>query len=150
MPFKEPFHIGPFEVDRSGGISLKEQHEITSFVVSWRGCSVLAKLREGDEGDAHLRLEAALGRIPSTAGEQDTVRSRCFAILRALPGALPDGWQLRLLPDHRMRLETSQTVALPITVTDLVARLTCFLLALDPYLDLLQEAGITRSQPLAA
>jgi hypothetical protein len=70
-------------------------------------------------------------------------------MLRDLLGELPETWTARLLPDHQPQLEVETMVALPTTVTNLVTELTLFLLALSPYLDLMDQAGfglVTRPQ----
>jgi hypothetical protein len=67
-----------------------------------------------------------------------------FQMLRNVLGALPDTWTARLLPDHQSQLEVETVVALPITVTNLVTELTLFLLALSPYLELMDQAGLGR------
>jgi hypothetical protein len=64
-------------------------------------------------------------------------------MLRSLLNALPPAWSARLLPDHQPQLEVETSVDLPITVTNLVAELTLFLIILSPYLDLMDRAGVT-------
>lgn len=143
MPFDAPFNLGPFAVDAAGRLSPRGGiPERSGFILAWRGRSVHAHLSEAEPGN-RLVLEVALGRIPSTAQEVTAdQRPRSFAALRALPGALPTGWRLRLMPDHRLRLEAELLIELPITVTLLLTELTCFLLALAPFLDLLDEVGV--------
>jgi hypothetical protein len=64
-------------------------------------------------------------------------------MLRGLLNALPPAWSARLLPDHQPQLEVETSVDLPITVTNLVVELTLFLIILSPYLDLMDQAGVT-------
>ena len=64
----------------------------------------------------------------------------CLTMLRSLLSSLPPAWSARLLPDHQPQLEVETIVALPITVTNLVAELTLFLIVLSPYLDLMDRA----------
>ncbi len=142
MPFKEPFVLGPFSVDAEGRLSLTRQDVSPGFSVRWRGRVVQARLMQNDSGDGHLCLQSSLGRIPSTASDPAT-RVACLSTLRDMRGALPEAWSVRLLPDHQPRLEVKTMVALPITVTNLVAELASFLLVLSPYLDLMDEAGVT-------
>jgi len=92
-------------------------------------------------GQGGLQIHARLGQVPSTAGRADT-RPGLFAALRFLARAMPIGWRLRLAPDHSIRLERSLTVKMPTSAVDLLADLICFLLALAPYLDLLDESGL--------
>jgi hypothetical protein len=94
--------------------------------------------------DGRLRLQAILGRVPSTAsGDRTGARPQSFASLRAVQRGLPRAWSVRLLPDHRALLEVEAGIALPITAIGLVTELTRFLLTLSPYLDLLEEGGVT-------
>ena len=92
-----------------------------------------------------MRLQTGLGRIPSTgAGTDDGAwRRGSFAVLRLLPRNLPDGWRIRLTPDHQFRLEVQAEVQPPTTATAMVTELTGFLLNLAPYLDALEELGVT-------
>ena len=83
--------------------------------------------------------------VPSTAVSEDaTLRPRrTFALLHWLSHVVPMDWQMDLSPDHRVSLTTEMPVELPITAAALVTRITCFALALAPYLDMLDEAGVT-------
>jgi hypothetical protein len=83
-----------------------------------------------------------LGRVRSTGGPEraETLpRQAAFAAMRALPGTLPPGWKVGLLPDHRILAEAQKPLFLPTGADDLVTELTLFLLRLAPYLDLLAE-----------
>lgn len=142
MPFKVPFTLGPFSVDSEGRLSPARQGVSPGFKVRWRGRVVHAKLVQNDSRDGHLHVQSNLGRIPSTASDP-TTRAACFAMLRPLLPALPQTWNVRLLPDHQPQLEVETVVTLPITVTNLVTELTSFLLILSPYLDLLDQTGVT-------
>ena len=142
MPFKEPFILGPFSVDAEGRLSPARQSVSPGFSVRWRGRVVHACLGQADGRAGHLNIRSSLGRIPSSASDPAT-RVACFTMLRSLLGALPRDWVARLLPDHQPVLEVESTVTLPITVTNLVVELTIFLLALSPYLDLMDEAGVS-------
>jgi hypothetical protein len=142
MPFKEPFVLGPFSVDAEGRLSLVRQEVSPGFGVRWRGRIVHARLVQNDRLDGHLYIQASLGRIPSTASNP-AVRAACFAMLRNLLKAIPADWTVRLLPDHQPQLEVETMITLPITVTNLVTELSMFLLVLSPYLDLMDEAGVS-------
>ena len=142
MPFKEPFILGPFTVDGDGRLSLAQPGIPSGFSVRWRGRLVHARLEESAGGDGRLHLRSSMGRIPSTASDPVT-RAACFAMVRSLSNALPPTWRARLLPDHQPQLEVESTVALPISVTNLVVELTLFLLNLAPYLDLMDRAGVS-------
>jgi hypothetical protein len=56
------------------------------------------------------------------------------------PG-LPEGWQIGLTPDHRIRFEADLALVPPTNSPELIAALVRFVLALDPYLDRLEGAG---------
>jgi hypothetical protein len=82
--------------------------------------------------------------VASTAGTpDDTLRPRSFALLHWLNSATPTDWRVSLTADHLVRLVTETRIALPITATALLSELTIFLLALAPYLDLLDEVGLS-------
>jgi hypothetical protein len=141
MPFKDSFTIGPFSVDAEGRLSPARQDVSPGFSIRWHGRTVHARLDQRDGLDGRLHIRSSLGRIPSTASDPVT-RIACLAMLRSLVTELPDAWLARLLPDHQPQLEVDTVVTLPITVTNLVAELTLFLLALSPYLDLMDRAGL--------
>jgi hypothetical protein len=146
MPFKEPFILGPFSVDGEGRLSPTHRGVSPGFNVGWRGRVVHARLDRGDGGDGMLRIRSSLGRIPSTASDPVN-RLACFTMLRNLLNSLPATWGARILPDHESQLELESVISLPITVTNLVVELTLFLLALSPYLELMDRAGISVVDP---
>jgi hypothetical protein len=105
---------------------------------AWRGRRCEAAL-----GPAGLSLAAVAGRVPSTA-DRGADRSQAFRTLAGLPRDLPPEWRLRLLPDHRILLETAMPMAPATTATGLVAAMVRFVLALDPYLDRLDaDCGLS-------
>jgi hypothetical protein len=143
MPLNAPFHLGPFLVDIHGRLTPRSLEATPGFMVRWRGRPVHARVEQQGDDD-HLTLRAVVGRIPSTAGKSggSKVRPRSFDTLRDLRRELPDGWRLRLLPDHSAVMKTDAAVALPVTAVELVTALTRFLLKLTPYHDLLDETGL--------
>ena len=143
MPFMESFELGPFSVDAAGRLYPTRPDVSPAFSIRWRGRVVRAHLVQRDTLDGRLFIQCSLGRIPSTASDPAT-RVACFKMLRNVLGALPDTWTARLLPDHQPQLEVETSVTLPITVTNLVTELTLFLLALSPYLELMDQAGLGR------
>ena len=147
MPFATPFELGPFAVDPEGKLTPRNPEAPPTFSVQWRGRGVRAYIHpDGDQGK--LILHALLGRVPSTAANpQTTVRQLSFALVRGLAGAAPPGWQIGLRPDHHLLLRATSAIPLPITALALVTEITAFLLALSPYLDLLDETGIRGSLP---
>ncbi|WP_137181388.1 hypothetical protein [Roseomonas sp. AR75] len=123
---------GPFLVEADGSLHARET---PSLRFTWRGRGCEARLDAG-----RMRLSAVAGAIPYTA-ESPGLRAGMLAALGTLPSELPPGWRLRLLPDHRLRLESETALPAPTTATALVGQLVGFALALDPYLDRLDSAG---------
>ncbi len=153
MPFDAPFQLGPFLVSDGGRLALAQADSLPRFHLDWCGCRVDAQLvadgahplpGAGPEGE--LRLRATVGRVPSTAlcGRDEAGRRReeVFTALRSLPANLPEGWQVTLLADHRVVVLSAAKVAMPTTATALLTDVTMFLLALAPYLELLDEIGV--------
>lgn len=124
---------GPFLVSDDG--SLKPMRDAAMRFV-WRGRGCLATLSDGQ-----INLAAQAGAVPFTA-EQPLARPGAFAALGAMPGDLPQGWRLRLMPDHRVQLEAAFDLRGDTTATALVSAMVRFALALDPYLDRLELAGL--------
>jgi hypothetical protein len=137
-----PFALGPFVVARDGRLT-PATGGAPSFHIVWRGLGAHAEMRDVGDGSWLLRLRMVLARIPSTASSATPcVRDGAFATVHALAGALPDGWRVFLLPDHRLLLEAEPKLPLPASVGALLTEVTLFLLAVDPYLALLDEAGL--------
>lgn len=103
--------LGPFAVDQDGTLQPREPGLRPAVRFAWRGRHCEAALC----GEA-VQLAAFAGRIPSTA-EAGADRPLAFEALAALPGSLPPGWQARLLPDHRIMLESSAPLPEPPTAT---------------------------------
>lgn len=146
-PFIGLFTLGAFSVDQHGRLLPRVPDMPPGFGFRWRMRDIRARLVSATgRMRGHLVLQAALGRVPSTAlAGAGELRPRSFAAVRALKYALPSEWRVRLLADHSALLETSAEVGLPVTATGLLTEVTRFLLELDPYLDLLDEAGLTAS-----
>lgn len=142
MPLDAPFRLGPFVVDRQGKLEPSDPGRFPGFHLQWRGCPVHARL-DPTEGAADLVLGAVLGRVPSSAGPDAAGnaarRADSLVALRALTSA---GGPLRLLPDHRVAFEARRRIDMPVSAGDLVTEVTCFLLDVAPYLDLLAEADV--------
>jgi hypothetical protein len=60
-----------------------------------------------------------------------------------LRAALPPGFRLRLLPDHRLRLEARAVLATPASAVAMVTAMVGFVLTLGPWLAALDQAGVT-------
>ncbi|MBR0683197.1 hypothetical protein GXW74_22100 [Roseomonas eburnea] len=132
----ETIALGPFAVTPDGALAPLAADPAPALRFAWRGRACRAEVAADG-----LRLAADAARIPSTA-EPGADRRRAFAAVARLPAHLPSGWRARLLPDHRLRLEASAPLAAPANATALVASLVRFVLALDPYLDSLEAAGV--------
>ena len=141
MSSNETFALGPFLVEAGGRLRPARSDQPPGFRVRWRGRVVHAVVASDGSGNGCLRIQTILGRIPSTAPEPSS-RLASLRTLRGLAEALPDTWTIRLLPDYQPRLDVETEIELPITVTNLVTELTTFLLALSPYLDLMDQAGV--------
>jgi len=150
MPFDAPFRLGPFIVDEAGRLSPGAPDSFPSFSVCWRDRVLHLRLVQAPSpGSARgsLGVEVVLGRVPSTAGggaaSGPARREDAFAVLRGLPPVLPAGWEVALLADHRVRLALQTGLDVPTRASALVTEVTLLLLELAPYLDVLDEAGIT-------
>ena len=142
MLLDAPFRLGPFIVDADGRLCPSTPERFPSFCVAWRGQVARARLTATGPDGGTLALQTVLGRVPSTSrpeGAGALPRRAAFAAMRALPGTLPPGWTVGLLPDHRIVAEAQTHLLLPTGVEDLVSELARFLLRLAPYLELLAE-----------
>lgn len=127
--------LGPFVVHRDGTLATIEPEARPAMRFAWRG-------RDCEAGftPQGLRLSTIAARVPSTA-DRAADRPRAFETLARLRQELPAGWRLRLLPDHRIRIETDAPFADPPTVISLVVSMVQFALVVDPYLDRLASGG---------
>lgn len=132
----ETIPLGRFAVTSDGALAPREPHPAACLNFAWRGRACRAEL--GAEG---VRLAVDAARIPSTA-DPGADRRRAFAALADLPGSLPAGWQARLLPDHRIRVETRAPIGAPANAIALVSAMVRFALDLDPWLDRLEADGM--------
>ena len=130
----QPLIVGPFTVSPDGALQPREAAQPPALRFSWRG-----RRCEAAVGMDGLHLAAIAGRIPSTA-EPGADRATAFEAVAALPGTLPPGWRVQLLPDHRIRLAAATDTAEAPTATSVIAAMVRFALALDPYLDRLESA----------
>jgi hypothetical protein len=126
--------LGPFAVAQDGTLSPRAPDLRPALSFAWRGRRCEA---EWDHAGA-LRLRAFAGRIPSTA-DRGSSRRQAFAAAATLPPELPEGWKLRLTPDHRLTVEAE--APLRATAVELLGEMVRFALALDPWLDRLEAAG---------
>lgn len=131
----DTIELGRFDVAPDGALTPREAPEAPALRFAWRGRPCAAHFDRDT-----IRLAADAARIPSTA-DRAADRPRVFAAVAELPRRLPDGWQARLLPDHRIRIEAEAPMDNPSNATALVAALVRFALALDPVLDALEAEG---------
>jgi hypothetical protein len=127
-----PFPHGPFLVQPDGTLHPRGRPALR---FAWRGRPCEAWIEAGS-----VALSVSAGAVPYTA-ERPADRPGAFAELGRLRCDLPAGWRLRLLPDHRIRLETENPLPNPAHSAALVTAMVAFALALDPYLDRLEAAG---------
>ena len=144
MQFDKPFKIGPFTVDSEGRISPSDPATAPAFLFRCGGRLVRARLDRADADTGRLDLQVTLARVSSTASaSDDTLRPRSFTLLHWLTRAVPVGWRVDLLADHRVCLKANTRIGLPITAAALLTEVSCFALDLAPYLELLDESGLT-------
>ncbi|MGG5812071.1 hypothetical protein [Falsiroseomonas sp. CW058] len=129
----EPLSHGPFLVEPDGRLAALRPPALR---FAWRGHGVEARVEGG-----RMRLTAQAGALPYTV-EGAPGRAAAIAEVGRLPGDLPQGWRLRVLPDHRLRLEAAMEMPGLTTATALIGAMVGFALTLDPYLDRLELAGV--------
>jgi len=130
--------LGPFNVANDGTLSPRAPGIRPVVRYTWRGRACAAELTQ-----AGLRMTALAGRIPSTV-ELHADRRAVVSALTRLRDELPPGLSLHLLPDHRLLLRRHgqwRSPGTPLAALALVTEMVGFALALDPYLDQLEEAG---------
>lgn len=137
----DSFAHGPFRVSAEGRMApLDADHRAPRLRFSWRGreCEVQWK-KDG------LHLAAAAGRVPFTI-EVGLARAEVLAAVAKLPEELPEGWNIALTPDSRLRLRAVAPTA--DGTVGLLAALVRFALALDPCLERL--GGLAAENEAAA
>jgi hypothetical protein len=130
------FPLGPFLVEASGKLTFRSPEQGAGFSFLWRGRRFSAALK-----DSSISLTGNLGLVPSSAAGASR-RETALANLRVLPRTLPNGWALRLTPDHRIQIKVTEDMEWPASATDLMLPLVRFLLRLAPYLDLMDESEL--------
>lgn len=144
MQLGASFKLGPFTVDAAGGLSPCDPAMAPAFLFRWHDRIVRARLDKADNETGRLILQVTLARVSSSASTPDEMlRPRSFALLRWLERSTPPGWHVALLADHRVWLETATRIGLPITAAGLITEITRFALDLAPYLELMDEMGLT-------
>jgi hypothetical protein len=131
-----PIPLGPFVIEPEGRLQLRGPDAKPAFFFEWQGRRVDARLGAGG-----VSLSMLIGRIPSSV-RQSAVREQAFALIRALPGTMPEGWAVRLTPEHTIKVQAFEPMALPATIAGLVEPLVRFLLRVSPYLELIDAGGL--------
>lgn len=131
LPPMDTLTLGRFALDRQGRLRPRAPHQGPTLRFVWRGHLCEARVTE-----TTLILAAEAARIPSTA-QSGADRQAAFAALDTVRAGLPPGRRLRLLPDHRIRLEAEVALSATPTVVTILAGLVRFARTLDPYLDAL-------------
>jgi hypothetical protein len=151
MTFDAPFKLGPFAIDAEGRLTPYEPASAPAFLFRWHDRVVRARLGRADADTGRLTLQMALARVRSSASATDeALRPRSFMLLHWLERSVPHGWRMALTADHYVWLATDMAVALPITAAALLTEIACFVLDLAPYLDLMDEVGLTVPRLAAA
>jgi hypothetical protein len=131
-----PLPLGPFLVEDGGRLVFRFPGAQPGFTFQWRQRRFAVRLR-----DMEMHMIVPIGRVPSTSaglGRRDTA----LALFAQLVRALPQGWSVRLTADHRIQLETRESMAWPSTVAALISPIIALLLRAAPLLDLMDEHGL--------
>jgi hypothetical protein len=131
-----PLKLGPFLVDAGGRLGFHNPDQPPAFSFLWRSRCVSVRLRADS-----MMFSVPVGRLPSTSAGGGK-REAAMALLRALAHNLPAGWRLRLLPDHRIQVDTEHRMDLPTTIAALLTPVVGLLLRAAPLLDLMDENGL--------
>jgi hypothetical protein len=151
MQFDAPFKLGPFSVDAAGRLTPSDPAASPAFMFRWQDRVVRARLDQADVETGRLILRVALARVRSTANTaDDTIRPRSFTLLHWLERTVPPAWQVSLQADHTVWLESDTRIGLPMTAAALIIEITRFTLELGPYLELMDETGLTVADAAAA
>ncbi|MGI4747852.1 MAG: hypothetical protein ACRYGI_12015 [Janthinobacterium lividum] len=154
MVGNEEVSFGSFSVDDLGRVSVSDGTE-GGFAFQWRGRPIALTVQGMDPSGkgpfpgrnraatspCRIRMSARVGRVPSTAVAA-AKRPDAFRLTSALSGLLPQGWCVRLLPDHMLQFQSEEQVPLPALIGELLVSATRFTLTLAPFLDLLEEHGV--------
>ena len=128
--------LGPFLVLENGSLALRRPNSPPNFSFSWRDRRFAVSVHHD-----RMIVGGAVGRLPSTSSGGGQ-RERATALLRALSRALPEGWRLQLLPDHRIRIEAEHAMHMPTTASALMTPVVRLLLRAAPLMDLIGECGL--------
>jgi hypothetical protein len=130
--------LGPFLVQENGQLALRQPGSEPGFTFMWRGRRFAVRIRQ-----TGMSLSVPVGRLPSTSAGAGR-REAATELLRALARHLPSGWGMRLLPDHRIQIDSDQVMDLPATIGGLLTPVVGLLLRVAPVLDLVDECGLAK------
>lgn len=128
--------LGPFLVEASGRLTFRTANTEPAFSFLWRKRCFTVKLATDS-----LACAVPIGRLPSTSRGQER-RASAMPLLRALGRQLPQGWRIHLLADHRIQLDTEQSLHWPATAPALLTPIVRLVLQIAPLLDLIDETGL--------
>lgn len=129
--------LGPFFVDDQGALTFRTPELRPCFSFCWRNRWFSARLGVGE-----MAVSGIVAEVPSTVAFAAR-RDPAFQALASMRSLLPKGWTLRLAPDHRVHVETEQPMEWPAHTNSLLRPIVGMLLTLAPYLDLLEEQGLS-------
>ena len=137
-PYEGPYEVGHLSVSPAGGVAAYPSPCPVAFDFVFRGVPFHADL-PGDAG-APITLSAVLGVLPYSAESAAGRR----ATLDILSLAKPARGTVSLEAGGRIHARFSASVPRPRTPVTVVATVSCLLVDLRPYLDLLAAAGALR------
>jgi hypothetical protein len=138
QPLDGPIEVGHLSVSPAGQVATYPFPYTVAFDFVFHGVPFHAELP--NKADAPLTLSAVLGILPYSA-ETVTGRRATLDILRL---AKPARGEITLETGGRIHARFSAPVPRPRTPVTVVATVSCLLLDVRPYLDLLAAAGAVR------
>ncbi|SUE44962.1 hypothetical protein [Roseomonas gilardii] len=128
-PAPDLLDLGRYAISRDGRMQPATGRPPPRLHFRWRGRPVHLRLTGGA-----LEFLVELGGIPSSA-EGRSRRQDVFAWLERLSGEMPQGWDLRLDPTHRLWLRASAAPAAPPGMLTMLTGMVRFSLELDARLE---------------
>jgi hypothetical protein len=132
----EPFETNSIWFGEDG---LPTQRDLTTPVTFTFDCAgIRLSARAGRQGDqAWLEVEGELGALPFSAESRDA-RSQAIAVLIA--ARLTDYRYFGVSADQRIKLRGEIALTPPLTPASILTSVTQFVIAVRPFIELLQEA----------
>ncbi|PZP47979.1 MAG: hypothetical protein DI601_01820 [Azospirillum brasilense] len=128
-PAPDLLDLGRYAISRDGRMQPAAGRPPPRFHFRWRGRPVHLRLAGGA-----LEFLVELGAIPSSA-EGRPRRQAVFAWLERLSGEMPQGWDLRLDPAHRLWLQASAGPVAPPGMLTVLTGMVQFALQMDARLE---------------